>query len=104
LTLLLVIGERYMLYVSLFCFFSDVRPLVKQFLMYVCFFQTFSKALTFETFLFFRDYHTEFFDIFFSRPGITEFGGLAWSDTLWCNHALASLILSENPLGDEVCV
>ena len=35
---------------------------------------------------------------------LTEYGGLAWADTLWSNKALRSLTLSDNPLGDEVAV
>jgi hypothetical protein len=55
---------------------------------------------------FFKEHHTDFeiFSFAFFFAGITEFGGLAWSDTLWGNRSLASLILSENPLGDEVCM
>eukprot|EP00961_Rhodomonas_salina_P227925 3080951-Rhodomonas_salina.1 len=35
---------------------------------------------------------------------ISEYGGLAWADTLWTNKTLTTLLLSENPLGDEVAV
>lgn len=39
-----------------------------------------------------------------SNNGISQYGGLAWSDTLWGNASLAHLNLSDNPLGDEVAV